>query len=73
MDDDSLNFGSPATVATPNSNSILAQPPLQGEDANGSGQGDGAAQATNTDGNHLASSGKGTRELTTTSIRHVDG
>lgn len=32
MDDDSLNFGSPA-AATPNSNSILAQPPLQSEDA----------------------------------------
>jgi SWI/SNF related-matrix-associated actin-dependent regulator of chromatin subfamily C len=33
MDDDSLNFGSDAAGATPGSNSILAQPPLQGEDA----------------------------------------
>jgi SWI/SNF related-matrix-associated actin-dependent regulator of chromatin subfamily C len=32
MDDDSLNFGSDAAGATPGSNSILAQPPLQGED-----------------------------------------
>ncbi|TAQ91006.1 hypothetical protein B7494_g591 [Chlorociboria aeruginascens] len=31
MDDDSLNFGSPAASATPGSNSILAQPPLQGD------------------------------------------
>jgi SWI/SNF related-matrix-associated actin-dependent regulator of chromatin subfamily C len=48
MDDDSLNFGSPA-AATPNSNPILAQPPLRAEDAissgqdNHTGQGDGAA------------------------------
>jgi SWI/SNF related-matrix-associated actin-dependent regulator of chromatin subfamily C len=43
MDDDSLNFGSDAAGATPNSNSILAQPPLQGESTpqDGSGQGDG--------------------------------
>jgi len=40
MDDDSLNFGSPAAAATPNSNSILAQPPLQSEDGTGSGQED---------------------------------
>lgn len=40
MDEDSLNFGSPAAAATPNSNSILAQPPLQSEDANGSGHED---------------------------------
>jgi SWI/SNF related-matrix-associated actin-dependent regulator of chromatin subfamily C len=50
MDDDSLNFGSDAAGATPGSNSILAQPPLQGEDdspsaqegisAQGEGQGD---------------------------------
>lgn len=73
MDDDSLNFGSPATVATPNSNSILAQPPLQGEDANGSGQGDGPAQGTNTDGKHLASSGISLLELNTISIRQIDG
>jgi len=33
MDDDSLNFGSDAAGATPGSNSILAQPPLQGEDS----------------------------------------
>jgi SWI/SNF related-matrix-associated actin-dependent regulator of chromatin subfamily C len=31
MDEDSLNFGSPSAAATPNSNSILAQPPLQGD------------------------------------------
>jgi hypothetical protein len=37
MDDDSLNFGSPA-AATPNSNSILAQPPLLSEDMISSGQ-----------------------------------
>jgi hypothetical protein len=47
MDDDSLNFGSPAAAVTPNSNSILAQPPLQSEDGTGSGQedrvGEGAA------------------------------
>lgn len=30
MDDDSMHFGSP-TAASPNSNSILAQPPLQEE------------------------------------------
>ncbi|KAL3418358.1 SWIRM domain-containing protein [Phlyctema vagabunda] len=30
-EDSSLNFGSPAAAATPGSNSILAQPPLQGE------------------------------------------
>jgi SWI/SNF related-matrix-associated actin-dependent regulator of chromatin subfamily C len=33
MDDDSLNFGSDAAGVTPGSNSILAQPPLQGEDS----------------------------------------
>ena len=31
MDDDSVTFGSPAAGATPGSNSILAQPPLQAE------------------------------------------
>ena len=31
MDDESLNFGSDAAGATPGSNSILAQPPLQPE------------------------------------------
>lgn len=31
MEDDSLNFGSDAAGATPGSNDILAQPPLQGE------------------------------------------
>lgn len=31
MEDDSLNFGSDAAGATPGSNAILAQPPLQGE------------------------------------------
>jgi SWI/SNF related-matrix-associated actin-dependent regulator of chromatin subfamily C len=50
MDDDSLNFGSDAAGATPGSNSILAQPPLQGDDgspltqegtsAQGSGEGE---------------------------------
>jgi SWI/SNF related-matrix-associated actin-dependent regulator of chromatin subfamily C len=44
MDDDSLNFGSPAAAATPNSNSILAQPPLQSEDGTGSGQEDHAGE-----------------------------
>jgi hypothetical protein len=73
MDDDSLNFGSPATVATPNSNSILAQPPLQGEDANGSGQGDGVAQGTNTDGNPLTFSGICSYKLNTTPARYIDG
>jgi SWI/SNF related-matrix-associated actin-dependent regulator of chromatin subfamily C len=38
MDDDSVNFGSDAAGATPGSNSILAQPPLQGENASPSGQ-----------------------------------
>jgi hypothetical protein len=33
MDDDSLNFGSDAAGATPGSNSILAQPPLQRDTA----------------------------------------
>ncbi len=46
MDDDSLTFGSPAAAATPNSNSILAQPPLQIEDAIGSGQEDHAGEGT---------------------------
>jgi SWI/SNF related-matrix-associated actin-dependent regulator of chromatin subfamily C len=38
MDDDSLTFGSDAAGATPGSNSILAQPPLQGEDGSPSAQ-----------------------------------
>jgi hypothetical protein len=50
MDDDSLNFGSPAAAATPNSNSILAQPPLQIEDATGSGQEDRASEGPTGDG-----------------------
>jgi SWI/SNF related-matrix-associated actin-dependent regulator of chromatin subfamily C len=33
MDEDSLNFGSPAAAATPNSNLILAHPSLQGDAA----------------------------------------
>lgn len=43
MDDDSVNFGSDTAGATPGSNSILAQPPLQGEDTpqESSGQGEG--------------------------------
>lgn len=43
MDDESLNFGSDAAGATPGNNSILAQPPLQGEGTpqEGSGQGEG--------------------------------
>lgn len=43
MDDDSLNFGSPAAVATPNSNSILAQPPLEAEEGTPSAQEDTTA------------------------------
>lgn len=31
MDDDSVTFGSPAAGATPGSNPILAQPPLEAE------------------------------------------
>lgn len=50
MDDDSLNFGSPAAAATPNSNSILAQPPLESEDANGSGLEDRAGEGATGDG-----------------------
>lgn len=50
MDDDSLNFGSPAAAATPNSNSILAQPPLQSEDAISSGQEDRAGEGATGDG-----------------------
>jgi SWI/SNF related-matrix-associated actin-dependent regulator of chromatin subfamily C len=51
MDEDSLNFGSPAAAATPNSNSILAHPPLHGDSAfsaqdTSNNQGEGA----NTDG-----------------------
>jgi len=37
MDDDSVNFGSDTAGATPGS--ILAQPPLQGEDTPGEGAG----------------------------------
>jgi SWI/SNF related-matrix-associated actin-dependent regulator of chromatin subfamily C len=48
MDEDSLNFGSPAAGATPNSNSILSQPPLQPEDVTTAGQTDGAS--ANADG-----------------------
>jgi SWI/SNF related-matrix-associated actin-dependent regulator of chromatin subfamily C len=44
MDDDSLSFGSPAAVATPNSNSILAQPPLQPEAGTPSAQDSTTAQ-----------------------------
>jgi SWI/SNF related-matrix-associated actin-dependent regulator of chromatin subfamily C len=52
MDDDSLNFGSDAAGATPGSNSILAQPPLQGDTASpsvgegSSGQGGAATECT---------------------------
>lgn len=53
MDDDSLNFGSPAAAATPNSNSILAQPPLQSEDANSSGQEDRVGEGTTGGGKFL--------------------
>ena len=42
MEDDSLNFGSDAAGATPGSNSILAQPPLQGESPPAEGSGEGA-------------------------------
>ncbi len=45
MDDDSLNFGSDAAGMTPGSNSILAQPPLPGE--NGSPE-EGAAECEET-------------------------
>ncbi|EHL02942.1 putative SWI/SNF complex subunit SMARCC2 [Glarea lozoyensis 74030] len=38
MDDDSLNFGSDAAGATPGSNPILAQPPLQRDSASPSGR-----------------------------------
>jgi SWI/SNF related-matrix-associated actin-dependent regulator of chromatin subfamily C len=42
MEDDSLNFGSDAAGGTPDANSILAQPPLQGESPSGQeGQGEG--------------------------------
>jgi SWI/SNF related-matrix-associated actin-dependent regulator of chromatin subfamily C len=47
MDDDSINFGSPAAAATPNSNSILAQPPLQGDS---SAAQDGSAAAAKAEG-----------------------
>ena len=44
MDDDSVTFGSPAAGATPGSNSILAQPPLQAEASPvASGQGEDEA------------------------------
>ncbi|CAG8973351.1 hypothetical protein HYALB_00000114 [Hymenoscyphus albidus] len=52
MEEDSLNFGSDAAGATPGSNSILAQPPLQGETASpsvGGGQAE-AADVTMTEG-----------------------
>lgn len=44
MEDESLNFGSDGAGATPGSNSILAQPPLEEESPTqeGSGEGDGA-------------------------------
>jgi len=44
MDDDSVTFGSPAAGATPGSNSILAQPPLQVE-ASPAASGDGGDEA----------------------------
>ncbi|KAH8597236.1 SWI/SNF complex-like protein [Bisporella sp. PMI_857] len=44
MEDDSINFGSDGAGATPGSNSILAQPPLQGEDSP-SAQGEGQESA----------------------------
>jgi hypothetical protein len=55
MDDDSLNFGSPTAGTTPNSNSILAQPPLQEETASPSGQEGGARQGEGqgVDGRHI--------------------
>lgn len=40
MDDDSVTFGSDTAGATPGS--ILAQPPLQGEDTPGEGAGKGS-------------------------------
>jgi SWI/SNF related-matrix-associated actin-dependent regulator of chromatin subfamily C len=44
MEEDSLNFGSDAAGGTPDANSILAQPPLQGESPSGQdGQGEGQA------------------------------
>ena len=42
MEEDSLNFGSDAAGGTPDANSILAQPPLQGESPQ-EGQGEGPA------------------------------
>ncbi|KAF8857938.1 SWIRM-domain-containing protein [Acephala macrosclerotiorum] len=50
MDDDSLNFGSDGAGATPGSNSILAQPPLQGEGTPQEGSGQGEADVTMTEG-----------------------
>ena len=42
MEEDSLNFGSDAAGGTPDANSILAQPPLQGDSPSGQeGQGEG--------------------------------
>ncbi|KAE8444487.1 hypothetical protein EG329_000471 [Mollisiaceae sp. DMI_Dod_QoI] len=50
MDDDSLNFGSDTAGATPGSNSILAQPPLQGEGTPQEGSGQGEADVTMAEG-----------------------
>jgi SWI/SNF related-matrix-associated actin-dependent regulator of chromatin subfamily C len=44
MDDESLNFGSPAAGATPGSSAILAQPPLQGDSETPVAQGEIEAQ-----------------------------
>lgn len=45
MDSDSINFGVDAAGGTPDADSILAQPPLQGESPQeeSSGQGEGQA------------------------------
>jgi SWI/SNF related-matrix-associated actin-dependent regulator of chromatin subfamily C len=45
MEEDSLNFGSDAAGGTPDANSILAQPPLQG-DSPSEQEGQGEGQAT---------------------------
>jgi hypothetical protein len=50
MDDESLNFESSGNAATPNSGSILAQPPLQAEDSNGATATEEVNQGTITDG-----------------------
>lgn len=75
MDDDSLNFGSPAAVATPNSNSILAQPPLEGEDATASGYEDLIShdEGTAGDGEFPIFLSLFSHELNITLLRHYYG